>query len=178
MANTEPSESPSASVALRSPDAVESSEMDALVSPEISDASSMELTDTLMVTTEDEFRSSVTDTWKESEPKKFGLGEYVQFPSVGWIVADPLDGLEAMANTEPSESPSASVALRSPDAVESSLMDALVSPEISDASSMELTDTLMVRTEDEFRSSVTDTWNESEPKKFGLGEYVQFPSEG
>ena len=106
MAKTEPSESPSASVALRSPDAVESSEMDALVSPEISDASSMELTDRLIVTREDEFRSSVTDTWNESEPKKFGLGEYVQFPSDGWIVADPLDGSEAMAKTDPSESPS------------------------------------------------------------------------
>ena len=178
MAKTEPSESPSASVALRSPTAVESSEMDALVSPEISDASSMELTDRLIVTSEDEFRSSVTDTWNESEPKKFGLGEYVQFPSAGWIVAEPLDGSEAMAKTEPSESPSASVALRSPDAVESSLMDALVSPEISDASSMELTDRLIVTREDEFRSSVTETWNESEPKKFGLGEYVQFPSAG
>ena len=55
-------------------------------------------------------------------------------------------------------------------------MDALVSPETTDASSMELTDTLMVTSEDEFRSSVTDTWNESEPKKLGLGEYVQFPS--
>ena len=40
MANTEPSESPSASDALRSPDAEESSEMDALVSPETTDASS------------------------------------------------------------------------------------------------------------------------------------------
>ena len=67
----------------------ESSLMNPLVSPETTDASSMELTDRLMVTSEDEFRSSVTDTWNESEPKKFGLGEYVQFPSVGWIVADP-----------------------------------------------------------------------------------------
>ena len=118
--------------------------MDALVSPETTDASSMELTDTVMVTTEDEFRSSVTDTWNESEPKKFGLGEYVQFPSDGWIVADPLDGSEAMAKTEPSESPSASVALRSPTAVESSEMDALISPEISDASSTALMVRLIV----------------------------------
>ena len=49
MANTEPSESPSASVALRSPDAVESSEMDALISPEISDASSTALMVRLIV---------------------------------------------------------------------------------------------------------------------------------
>ena len=56
MANTEPSESPSASVALRSPDAVESSEMDALISPEISDASSTALMVRLIVI-EDEFPS-------------------------------------------------------------------------------------------------------------------------
>ena len=42
------------------------------------DASSMELTDTVMVTSEDEFRSSVTDTWNESEPV-FGLGSMSSF---------------------------------------------------------------------------------------------------
>ena len=147
--------------------------MDALVSPEISDASSMELTDRLIVTREDEFESSVTDTWNESEPKKFGLGVCPvsisgmdSCGSIGWIGSN--------GRRRPSESPSASVALRSPDAVESSLMDALVSPETTDASSMELTDRLMVTSEDEFRSSVTDNWNESEPKKFGLGVSVSF----
>ena len=56
----------------------ESSKMDALVS-QISDASSMELTDRLIVTSEDEFGSSATDTWNESEPRGFGVEEYVRF---------------------------------------------------------------------------------------------------
>ena len=78
---------------------------------------------------------------------------------------DPLDGSEAMANTEPSESPSASVALRSPDAVESSLMDALVSPETTDI--IDGTDGYSNGNEKMNLDHPTDTWNESNQRSSG-----------
>ena len=42
-------------------------------------------------------RSSVMETEKESEPKKFACGVYDQDPVCRSIVAEPLDGLEEIA---------------------------------------------------------------------------------
>ena len=54
---------------------------------------------------------------------------YVQFPSVGSIIDDPLFGAVVMEKLEPSVNPSTSVAFRSPVMAESSLRDLDVSPE-------------------------------------------------
>ena len=144
--------------------------MDAWLSPDTLVASSTEETERLMVVLDEELRSSVMETAKESEPKKLGLGD-IGPVSVNWI-----DGSGSVyrrgGNGEigPSVSPSASVALRSPNAEESSMIDKLVSPDRMVASSTEETERLMVVFDEELRSSVMETAKESDPKKLGLGE--------
>ena len=85
------------------------------------------------------------------------------------MVADPFEGTVDILKWDPSVIPSASVALRSPAAKESSAMDALVSPDTIVASSTEETDRLMVVVVEVFRSSVTETTKESDPKKLRFG---------
>ena len=109
----EPSFKPSASVALRSPVMAESSLRDLDVSPEITDGSSTGEITRLIICEVLLPSSSVTKTVNESLPKKLGAGVYVQFPSAGSIIDDPLFGAVVMEKYEPSVNPSISVALRS-----------------------------------------------------------------
>ena len=113
----------------------ESSLRDLDVSPEITDGSSTGEITRLIICEVLLPSSSVTETVNESLPKKLGAGVYVQFPSVGSIIDDPLFGAVVMEKYEPSVNPSISVALRSPVTAESSLRDLDVSPEITDESS-------------------------------------------
>ena len=91
------------------------------------------------------------------------------------MVADPFAGAVEVEKADPSVRPSASVALRSPEAVESSAMDAWLSPDTLVASSTAETERLMVVFDEELRSSVMETAKESDPKEtWGWGSKSSF----
>ena len=91
------------------------------------------------------------------------------------MFADPFDGLEKIVKYVPSVSPSGSVALMSPLALPSSVSVALKSPDRMVKSLTEETIREIDWVDELLKSSVMETENESDPKKFGCGVYDHDP---
>ena len=148
------------------------------VSPDTLVASSTGLMVKWMVVVEDATWSSVTETLKESDPKKSGLGSRSSFrPQDRWLRIRLQNRGDRKVG--PSVRPSASVALRSPEAEVSSAMDAWVSPDTVVASSTGLMVKWMVVVEDApLVISDGDPEGIGPEEVGGWGSRVQFPFAG